>query len=69
MDGSLHAATSSELVGEALTTRSVSENGSRVRLGFADRDGEPCRIDLPVEAMSAAGQEHLCAPLALRVLN
>ncbi len=41
------------LAGEALTTWSVSQDGSRVRLGFADRDGEPCRIDLPMEAMSA----------------
>ncbi len=53
MDGSLNAATAGELVGEALTTWSVSHDGSRVRLGFADRDGEPCRIDLPMEAMSA----------------
>lgn len=53
MDGSLNAAATSELVGEALTTWSVSHDGSRVRLGFADRDGEPCRIDLPMEAMSA----------------
>lgn len=53
MDGSLHAATPSELVGEALTTWSVSQDGSRVRLGFADDDGHSCRIDLPMEAMSA----------------
>lgn len=52
MDGSLSMAAVSELVGEALTTWSVSHDGSRVRLGFADRDGEPCRIDLPMEAMS-----------------
>ncbi len=53
MDGSLQAATPSELVGEALTTWSVSQDASRVRLGFTNGDGEPCRIDLPMEAMSA----------------
>ena len=53
MDGSLNTATMRELVGEALTTWSVSHDGSRVRLGFADHDGKSCRIDLPMEAMSA----------------
>lgn len=52
MDGSLNAAVMRELVGEALTTWSVSHDGSRVRLGFADGDGNPCRIDLPMEVMS-----------------
>ena len=53
MDGSLDAAAVSELVGEALTAWSVSHDGSRVRLGFVDRDGDPCRIDLPMEAVGA----------------
>ena len=53
MDGSLNTAAMRELVGEALTTWSVSHDGSRVRLGFADGDGGPCRIDLPMEVMSA----------------
>jgi len=52
MDGTLDAATARELVGEALTTWSVSQDGRRVRLGFADGDGHPCRIDLSVEAVS-----------------
>ncbi len=39
MDGSLNAATMRELVGEALTTWSVSHDGSRVRFGFADITG------------------------------
>jgi len=53
MGGSLNAAAMRELVGEALTTWSVSHDGSRVRLGFADGDGDPCRIDLPMAVMSA----------------
>lgn len=58
MDGSLNAVAKSGLVGEALTTWSVSHDGSRVRLGSVDRgsvdrDGEPCRIDPPMEAMGA----------------
>lgn len=52
MDGTLDTATARELVGEALTTWSVSQDGNRVQLGFADGDGRPCRIDLPVEAVS-----------------
>jgi len=52
MDGSPNAAATNGLVGETLTTWSVSHDGSRVRLGFTDRDGEPCRIDLPMEAIS-----------------
>ena len=31
---------------------SISPDGSRARLGFADGDGGPCRIELPVEAAS-----------------
>lgn len=52
MDGSLDAATERELVGEVLTTWSVSPDGTRARLGFADGDGDPCRVELPVEAVS-----------------
>ncbi len=52
MDGSLDAAAVRELVGEWLTTWSVSQDGGRVRLGFLDGDGQPCRIDLPMEAVS-----------------
>lgn len=52
MDGSLDAATERELVGEVLTTWSVSPDGRRARLGFADGDGDPCRLELPVEAVS-----------------
>ena len=39
-------------VGERLTTWSVSPDGARARLGFADNHGRPFRIDLPVEAVS-----------------
>jgi hypothetical protein len=53
MNGSLNAAAMRELVGEALTTWPVSHVGSRVRLGFADGDGVPRRIDLPMDVMSA----------------
>ncbi len=52
MDGTLDAATARELVGEALTTWSVSQDGNREQLGFADGDGHLRRIDLPVEAVS-----------------
>jgi hypothetical protein len=56
MDGTpdiaMDAAATRELVGEWLTTWSVSPDGSRARLGFADGAGRPCRIDLPVEAVS-----------------
>ncbi|HEY0207033.1 MAG TPA: hypothetical protein VGC15_23145 [Acetobacteraceae bacterium] len=51
MDGTLDTA-ARELAGEWLTTWSVSPDGSRARLGFADGAGRPCRIDLPVEAVS-----------------
>ncbi len=52
MDGSLDTA-AAELVGGWLTTWSVSPDGSRVRLGFADRKGRPYGLDLPFEAASA----------------
>lgn len=52
MEGTPDTATARELVGEALTTWSVSQDGSRARLGFADGEGRPCRIDLPMEAVS-----------------
>lgn len=56
MDGTLDiamdATATRELVGEWLTTWSVSPNGSRARLGFADGAERPCRIDLPVGAVS-----------------
>ena len=52
MDGFVDAASQNGLVGERLTNWSVSPDGSRARLGFADGQGRPCRIDLPVEALS-----------------
>ena len=52
MDGSLDATALRELAGERLTTWSVSPDGRRARLGFADDAGRPCRLDLPVEAVS-----------------
>lgn len=52
MDGSLDVATERELVGEVLTTWSVSPDGRRARLGFADGDGDLCRVELPVEAVN-----------------
>lgn len=51
MDGTLET-TTRELAGEWLTTWSVSPDGSRARLGFADGAGWPCRVDLPVEVVS-----------------
>lgn len=53
MDGILNTAPACELVGEWLTTWSVSPDGSRVGLGFADASGQPCRLDLPTEAVNA----------------
>ena len=45
------ASTARGVVGERLTTWSASPDGSRARLGFADKNGRPYRIDLPVEAV------------------
>lgn len=52
MGGSLDTTNMRELVGERLTTWSVSPDGSRARLGFSDGAGQPCRVDLPVDALS-----------------
>lgn len=52
MDATLDTTATRELVGERLTAWSVSGDGSRVRLGFADGAGHPCRIDLPTEVGS-----------------
>lgn len=42
-----------ELVGEGLTGWSVTPGEGRVRLGFEDATGQRCRLDLPLEAVSA----------------
>ena len=52
MDGCPNTTATRALVGESLTTWSVSADGSRARLGFSDGEGRPCRLDLPVEAVS-----------------
>lgn len=53
MDGTLNTPAPCEVVGEWLTTWSVSPDGSRVGLGFAGIGGQPCRLDLPVDMVSA----------------
>ena len=40
------------LASDALTTWSVSADGSRVRLGFSNGQGRPRCLDLPLEAIS-----------------
>ncbi len=42
-----------EMVGEGLTTWSVSPGGRRVQLGFEDASGRRCRLDLPFDVLSA----------------
>ena len=42
-----------EIVGEGLTSWSVSDDGDRVRLGFEDGAGRLSRLDLPFEALGA----------------
>ncbi len=73
MDGSLDPATMRELVGKRLTPWFVPQDGSRVRLGFADGDGNLCRASaLALDELTATaktGREHMHAPLAARVLN
>lgn len=48
-----HAATGRDVIGEGLTSWSVSPCGRRVQLGFEDVRGRRCRLDLPFEAVSA----------------
>ncbi len=73
MDGSLDPATVRELVGKRLTPWSVPQDGSRVRLGFADGDGKLCRVSAlapdELTAIAETEREHMHAPLAARVLN
>ena len=52
MDGCPDTSATRELVGEWLTTWSVSADGSRARRGFSDGQGRPCCVDLPLEAVS-----------------
>ena len=53
VDGTDAQASVCEVVGEGLTSWSVSDDGDRVRLGFEDGAGRLSRLDLPFEALSA----------------
>ena len=48
-----NAAAGPDVIGEGLTSWSVSPCGRRVQLGFEDVHGRRCRLDLPFEAVSA----------------
>jgi len=52
-DGNTTQASVCEVIGEGLTSWSVSDDGDRVRLGFEDGAGRLSRLDLPFEALSA----------------
>ena len=53
VDGNSAKASVCEVVGEGLTSWSVSDDGDRVQLGFEDGAGRLSRLDLPFEALSA----------------